>query len=532
MDKEKLKKYSSIAILCLAVILLSITYFFFLYKNQRINETIGNVIAIVRPIIIGAVIAYIMKSTCNFFERLFVKALSRSGKRDPKSVAKTSNILSVICAYIIWIIAISLLLWIAIPQIIKSVITFYQNLRASLPGYIDFVVEWERTFLADNDFLRSIFDQIVEKVTTWASEDLIKIVQDFALKQLLPGLTAFAGILIDAVIGFIISIFILLGRKTLAKKSMLLLHCIFKKDNYVKAVADEFKYADRMFSGFLEGKVIDSTIIGILYYITLEILNVPYAPLVAVICGVTNIIPIFGPFIGAIPSGFIILTAEPLKVIPFIIFVLAIQLIDGYIIDPHIVGGNIKLSSFSVVFAVILFGGLWGFVGLLVGVPTFAVIYDIVKKISLHTLRKRGKQELIDNFYADQKKKKKNTNRNNNGYNKGGKNNKNNVQKAANDPAKIEEQSKTEAQDKSEAQSKSEAHGSLNDQPKQPDTQNNHAHHNNHNHNHHGHNNWHNNHSHNNDNNKNADHSHANKATVADDQNAQHKEDAEVNITK
>ena len=133
----------------------------------------------------------------------------------------------------------------------------------------------------------------------------------------------------------------------------------------------------------------------------------PYAPLVAVICGVTNIIPIFGPFIGAIPSGFIILTAEPIKVIPFVIFVFVIQFIDGYIIDPHIVGGNIKLSSFCVVFAVLLFGGLWGFIGLLVGVPTFAVIYDIFKKLSLFILKKRGKHDLIDKFYDDRDKKKK-----------------------------------------------------------------------------------------------------------------------------
>ena len=156
-----------------------------------------------------------------------------------------------------------------------------------------------------------------------------------------------------------------------------------------------------MFSGFLEGKIIDSAIIGFIYFIVLEILDVPYAPLVAVICGVTNIIPIFGPFIGAIPSGLIILTADPIKVIPFVIFVFVIQFLDGYIIDPHIVGGNIKMSSFCVIFAVLLFGGLWGFVGLLVGVPTFAVIYDIFRKLSAYILKKRGKQDLLDQFQLE-----------------------------------------------------------------------------------------------------------------------------------
>ena len=132
-------------------------------------------------------------------------------------------------------------------------------------------------------------------------------------------------------------------------------------------------------------------------------MNVPYPALVAVICGVTNIIPIFGPFIGAIPSGFIILTADPIKVIPFIIFVCVIQFVDGYIIDPHIVGGNIKMSSFCVIFAVITFGGLWGFMGLLIGVPTFAVIYDIFRKLALYILKKRGKQKVIDKYRLEQK---------------------------------------------------------------------------------------------------------------------------------
>lgn len=406
MDKEKLKKYSSIAILTLSVIIISITYFFLLYKNKDISSTINTVISTVRPLIIGAVIAYIMKSTCNFFEKLFLKCFMKSGKHTNRGVRRTANIVSVVLAYIVWTAAISLLLWIAIPNFIESVVDFFRYLRNQIPVYIAYVVEWEQTFLKDSEILRPIFDEVVKAVTQWASVDLVAMVKDFAFTQLLPSIISFAGTLFDIVIGLVVSVFILLGRKTLAKKSVLLLHCIFKKESTVKVITDEFKFADKMFSGFLEGKVIDSTIIGIIYYITLTILGVPYAPLVAVICGVTNIIPIFGPFIGAVPSAVIILAAQPVKVIPFIIFVFVIQFLDGYIIDPHIVGGNIKLSSFWVIFAVLLFGGLWGFAGLLVGVPTFAVIYDIVRKVSLYILKKRGKQDLIDKFYADRKKKK------------------------------------------------------------------------------------------------------------------------------
>ena len=403
MNRDNIKKYLWIAVLVLGVVMASITYFFFLFRTSDITSGLGKIAGILKPLIIGAVIAYIMKSTCNFFEKLYLKMLLRSGKRDKKKAGKAANVMSVVSAYIVWLVAIGLLLWIAIPQIIESILTFISNMQTALPQYIDYVVEWEKTFLADNETLRPIFDKVVERAINWASTDLTVLIQDYAVKTLIPTILGIVGSLIDIAISVVISVFILLGRKKLAAKSVMLLHCIFKKDSTVKVVVDEFKFADDMFSGFLEGKVIDSTIIGVLYYIVLSIMQVPYAPLVAVICGVTNIIPIFGPFIGAIPSGFIILTANPSKVIPFIIFVFVIQFVDGYIIDPHIVGGNIKLSSFNVIFAVILFGGLWGFAGLLVGVPTFAVLYDIAKKVASNMLHKRGKSDLLTDFHANHK---------------------------------------------------------------------------------------------------------------------------------
>ena len=159
-----------------------------------------------------------------------------------------------------------------------------------------------------------------------------------------------------------------------------------------------------MFGGFLEGKIIDSTIVGILYFIALTLMDIRYAALLALICGVTNIIPFFGPFIGAIPSGLIILMSNDdafTKLIYFIVFVCVAQFIDGYFIDPHIVGGNIKMSPFAVIFAVLVFGGLWGFGGLLIGVPTFAVIYDIFRKMIFHHLRKTGKKDILKKYLED-----------------------------------------------------------------------------------------------------------------------------------
>lgn len=405
MNKQTLKQYLWIAAIVLSVIFLSITYFFFLYRNQSINEGIEQFFDILNPLVLGAVFAYIMKSTCNFYEKKLLRVSLKSGKRSRAKVKKTVNWVAVVLTYITWIATISLLLLIAVPQIIQSVTKFVNEMIVKIPEYLEQLSVWEQNFLKDNEALRPYFDKAFEFLANWTVADLLPLLQNFVSSDLLPTIIKLFGSIMDIVIGLVISFFILLSRKTLAKRSFLFLHCIFKKDKAVNAIVDEFKYADKMFGGFLEGKVIDSAIIGTIYYIVLEIISVPYAPLVAVICGVTNIIPIFGPFIGAIPSAFIILTSDPFKVIPFVIFVFIIQFIDGYIIDPHIVGGNIKMSSFWVIFAVILFGGLWDFVGLLIGVPTFAVIYDIVKKVAIYVLKKRGKAALLEKHCGSGEKK-------------------------------------------------------------------------------------------------------------------------------
>ncbi len=405
MEKDKLKRYLLIAAIVLTVIVISITYFFALYNKQSFSAGIGKIVAVLRPLIFGAVFAYIMKSTANFYEKYLYKLFLRSGKRTEKQVSKAVNGISVILTLLTWFGILALLLGIAIPQIIQSVTDFINMLIENVPIYAQKAIDWLEAFVDEQNLISLQFDDLVLEVENWVAtnlttEKLTELATAY-LGSLVGIVSSLVSSIVDIVIGLVIAVFILLGRKVLARKSTMLLHCLFQKEKTVNVIVTEFKYADRMFSGFLEGKVLDSTIIGLLYYIFLEIMNVPYPALIAVICGVTNIIPIFGPFIGAIPSGLVILSADPIKVIPFIIFVFVIQFLDGYIIDPHIVGGNINISSFCVVFAVLLFGGLWGFVGLLVGVPTFAVIYDIFRKLSLYVLRKRGKQDIIDKYKLD-----------------------------------------------------------------------------------------------------------------------------------
>jgi len=408
MNKEKLKRGFHISIIIFTGLALAITYFFLLYSNASIDNAVGQVATILRPFIVGGVIAYILKSTCNGYEKLFLKAFSNGKNADAKKNASRANVLAVILTYLTWIIIVGALLLVAIPQIVESVSGFVHDIVDNLPSHIDNVEKWIADFKVQYPDLAPFVDQAGDAIINWLSTDIAPKLPQIG-GSIVLGALEILNVLKDFVIGLVISVFFLAGRKVFARKTSLLIHAIFK-DQHAGAIIGEARFADRMFGGFLEGKIIDSTIIGIIYFIALVIMDIRYAALLALICGVTNIIPFFGPFIGAVPSGLIILMSNEdpwSKVLGFVIFVCVIQFIDGYFIDPHIVGNNIKMSPFCVIFAVLLFGGLWGFGGLLVGVPTFAVIYDIVRKIVFHRLRKTGKKEVLITYLEESGKIKK-----------------------------------------------------------------------------------------------------------------------------
>lgn len=399
MNKEQFKKGLSISLIIFLGLALAITYFFLLYSNASIGEVVGEVFVILRPFIIGAVIAYILKSTCNGYEKLFLNIFSKKKNPDSKKDAGKANIIAVILTYITWTIIVGGLLFIAVPQIIDALTQFIQDTVNNMPMYIETVTNWIVDFKAQYPDIAPYVDQAGDFVIGWLTNDLAPQLPEIGSTIVLGALEVF-NVLKDFVIGIIISVFMLAGRKVFARKTTLLIKAVFK-DKQANAILTEARFADKMFGGFLEGKIIDSTIVGTIYFIALIIMDIRYAALLALICGVTNIIPFFGPFIGAIPSGLIILMSndDPLpKLFSFIVFVCIAQFIDGYFIDPHIVGGNIKMSPFSVIFAVLLFGGLWGFGGLLIGVPTFAVIYDIFRRIVFHHLKKSGKKEILKKY--------------------------------------------------------------------------------------------------------------------------------------
>ena len=394
-NKDTVKRGFYISLIIATGLALAIAFFFIIYQGKTILEAINSVILILRPFTIGAIIAYILKSTCNAYEKLFIKLFSKKANANVKKIAKRSNLIAVTLTYITWTIIISALLWVALPQVYESISNFVQDMIRDMPMYIEEGTKYIEDLKNSNPNLAPYIDQAEAAISEWLTNDLTPMLPEIGTTILL-GVVDVAVFLKDFAIGLVISVFFLAGRKTFAKKTKLLINCLFK-EKHANFIFSEAKFADRMFSGFLEGKIIDSAIIGLVYYIAITLMDIRYAALLALICGVTNIIPFFGPFLGAVPSGLIILMSndEPIKLLYFLIFVCVVQFIDGNIIDPHIVGGNINISPFCVIFSVLVFGGLWGFWGLLIGVPTFAIIYDIIKKMVYHRLVKTGKKEIL-----------------------------------------------------------------------------------------------------------------------------------------
>ena len=190
------------------------------------------------------------------------------------------------------------------------------------------------------------------------------------------------------VIGLVIALYLLVGKETFIGQGKKILYAVLpaKAGNNALRL---LRVSHQLFGGFISGKIVDSAIIGVICYVGLIILKIPYSLLVAAIVGVTNVVPFFGPFIGAVPSFILIALAEPMKGLYFLVFVLALQQVDGNIIGPKILGDSTGLSSFWVIFAILVGGGLFGFMGMLFGVPTFAVIYWLIREIVAYTLRKR-----------------------------------------------------------------------------------------------------------------------------------------------
>lgn len=382
-EKSRLVQQVSRGLGIFVIIVLSITFYFLFLHVTDLYQIFSKVTGILEPIIYGLVIAYLLNPLLKRIEQGIYILLEGKCEITPE-VKKVVRMIGIIISLCVFILIIFLLIYLIIPELWESI----EKLIVTLPTQLSALATSLSNREIENETLLMIVETFGGEAYTyamqWLQTELLPQVNSL-MSNVTFGVLAVLNGVFNFILGVIISIYVLVMKEVFQgqwKKSIYAL-LPTKSANMTLHI---MKKSHQIFGGFIIGKIIDSMIIGIITFIVLYIMKMPYTLLVSVIIGVTNVIPYFGPFIGAIPCAILILIQNPVQGIYFIIYILVIQQIDGNIIGPKILGDSTGLSSFWVIFSILLFGGIFGFVGMVIGVPTFAVIYYLVSSFINHKL--------------------------------------------------------------------------------------------------------------------------------------------------
>jgi len=362
------RRYFYLMMSIFGAISLSILVFFLLYRFQGVGDVFHRLKDILAPFIYGGVVAYLLRPMCNFYEGLLEKWL-------PKKVKGMAKALAIALSLTTGILAVYAVIIMIAPELYNSILSLWNTLPAKVNAFLD----WASETFGENENIAELlqmFDTsapaIYVSLENWVSETIAPYISSI-VSGVGYSVTKILRFLYDLLIGLIVACYLLASRKKFARQSVLIVRSVLKP-RWADLFLNEVAFVDRMFGGFIDGKILDSAIIGVLCYVGCTIFRFPNALLVSAIVGITNVIPFFGPFIGGIPSTLLIMIEDPIKGLWFALFVLALQQLDGNVIGPAILGDRTGLSSFWVLFAIILCGGLWGIVGMIICVPMFAVI--------------------------------------------------------------------------------------------------------------------------------------------------------------
>ena len=370
------------------VVALSLLFYFAVRNISVFGDFFRKLVTILAPFIWGLVICYLLSPLMRFLEeRVFLPLGKRLYRKNKKGGAgKFARVMSILFSEIVLLLLIAALVYLIIPQILSSVQMLVQNSGT----YADNVSKWLDGLLKNypelDSYVGGLFGNINANVGNWLETRLLPQLGSL-ITSVSSGVYGFARSIYNLIIGIIVSVYLLADKEGFLAAVKRLSYAVFSVET-ADRLRQGLNFVDKTFMGFLSGKILDSLIIGIICYIVCSILKMPYTLLVSVIIGVTNIIPFFGPLIGAIPSALIILMVDPSKCLIFIIFIIILQQIDGNIIGPRILGSSTGINGFWVMFAIILGSGLFGFWGMLLGVPVFVVIYTVIQNLIIKKLKK------------------------------------------------------------------------------------------------------------------------------------------------
>lgn len=405
LDKMNKAQWRSLGLTLFSVVAGAILLYFFLGRFDIVWDVLSKISRILRPVQYGLVLTFLLLPIHRYLIR-WQMAIVPTVYLEKEWVKRLLNYIAVALSLVFAGVVVYALLAMLLPQLYLSIV----GLIYEIPTYIDEIQSWLVKIWEDNPTLQTVILQNYETVTSslenWLATDVVPdltsvsgIIQwgkDNLLSNLTGVVSNVYSLLIALIllgnnlfVGVVVTIYLLARKDVFGAQAKKITYSIFST-SVADQIVIEVRDAYRILSGFINGKLLDSLIVGIITLICANWLDLPYPVLLATVIGVTNIIPFFGPFIGGIPCGILVLLVDPMKLVYFVIFIFVLQQVDGQILGPKILGDSTGLASFWVIFSILLFGGLFGFTGMLLGVPVFAMLYNIANKLVRRGLRKRG----------------------------------------------------------------------------------------------------------------------------------------------
>lgn len=382
------KRIKQAGIVLFLSISMCILFVFILFNSDSFFGFGKKVISILRPFIYGFFIAYILNPVMIFLENKVVYPIYKKLRnKKKKENIRTYRGISVIITILLLLLILYTLIIMIVPQVVESI----QSIVAKCPEYFNRINEWAIKVISNNKDFAQLMNPYMTDVEEWFMTNLIPKLQEFVANvsgNIIGGVFSTVTEILNLIIGIIIAFFLLNNKEVYCAQAKKIAYATLREER-ANNLINNARFANKTFGGFLSGKILDSFIIGILTFIIISLCKIPYAVLISIIVGVTNIIPYFGPFLGAIPSAIILVMVDPRKALWFLIIVLVLQQIDGNIIGPKILGDSTGLSSLWVIFAITVFGGFFGVFGMFIGVPVFAVIYAAIRTFVNERLRKK-----------------------------------------------------------------------------------------------------------------------------------------------
>ena len=405
--KDKNEIYFKWGITAVSVIVIALVISLIFSKLGIIASALKTIVSTVSSVLYGVVMAFLMAPVYDRISAWVEEILSSFFPKWKKS-GKWAKFIATLACLIILIFVIFALIMMIIPELVNSI----TNVIGYAPDGMSNLENWLKDILNKNPDLEKLvignYQDISERVSDIATTTVLPNVNTY-IKNLSSGVINALGVLVNIIIGMMVMMYLLNMKTTLSSQAKKIVYSMagVKIGN---EIVTEARYIKNMFEKFIVGKIIDSIIIGIINYFFMVIIHMPYALLISVVVGVTNVIPFFGPFIGAIPSIVLLLLVSPFTALQFAVWILVLQQVDGNIIGPKILGQTTGLPSFWVLFSILLFGGLFGIVGMIIAVPTWAIIYRTISRVSEHFLRKKGLEpdsgSYVNLDYIDEESKK------------------------------------------------------------------------------------------------------------------------------